>query len=74
MFFVREWHYYLILARFIIKKNHKSLKHLLDQKITTPSSICGYQSLWVTTTRFPIERVPKMLQMMPYHESKALNF
>lgn len=32
----KHWHYYLISSHFIIKTNQKSLKYLIDQKITTP--------------------------------------
>ncbi|KAI3756033.1 hypothetical protein L1987_55845 [Smallanthus sonchifolius] len=33
---IKQWHYYLIVGHFIIKTDQKSLKHLLEQKITTP--------------------------------------
>lgn len=40
---VKHWHHYLITKKFLIKTNHKSLKHLLTQKITTP-----LQQTWVS--------------------------
>ncbi|KAJ0846241.1 putative nucleotidyltransferase, Ribonuclease H [Helianthus annuus] len=33
---VKQWHHYLVTKKFVIKIDHKSLKHLLTQKITTP--------------------------------------
>ncbi|KAJ0856477.1 putative nucleotidyltransferase, Ribonuclease H [Helianthus annuus] len=45
---VKHWHQYLILKHFIIRTDQKSLKHLLEQKITTPlqhtwlSKLMGY--------------------------------
>ncbi|KAD3067011.1 hypothetical protein E3N88_34891 [Mikania micrantha] len=33
---VKHWHHYLIAKHFIIETDHKSLKYLLDQKISTP--------------------------------------
>ncbi|XP_076911425.1 uncharacterized protein LOC143569378 [Bidens hawaiensis] len=36
MMAVKQWHHYLIAKRFLIKTDHKSLKFLLTQKITTP--------------------------------------
>jgi len=35
VFAVQKWNQYLMGRPFIIKTNQKSLKHLLDQKITT---------------------------------------
>lgn len=32
----KQWHYYLISGHFIIRTDQKSLKHLIDQKVTTP--------------------------------------
>lgn len=32
----KQWHYYLIAGHFVIRTDQKSLKHLFDQKITTP--------------------------------------
>ncbi|KAJ0555261.1 putative nucleotidyltransferase, Ribonuclease H [Helianthus annuus] len=45
---VKHWHQYLILKHFTIRTDQKSLKHLLEQKITTPlqhtwlSKLMGY--------------------------------
>ncbi|KAD4177974.1 hypothetical protein E3N88_26565 [Mikania micrantha] len=45
---VKHWHQYLILQHFTIRTDQKSLKHLLEQKITTPlqhawlSKLMGY--------------------------------
>ncbi|KAM0035631.1 putative nucleotidyltransferase, Ribonuclease H [Helianthus debilis subsp. tardiflorus] len=45
---VKQWHQYLILRHFTIRTDQKSLKHLLEQKITTPlqhtwlSKLMGY--------------------------------
>ncbi|KAD5803509.1 hypothetical protein E3N88_14869 [Mikania micrantha] len=43
MFAVKYWHHYLSMAHFIIRTDQKSLKHLVDQKITTP-----LQLVWVS--------------------------
>ncbi|KAM0066244.1 putative nucleotidyltransferase, Ribonuclease H [Helianthus debilis subsp. tardiflorus] len=36
LFAIKQWHYYLISNHFIIKTDQRSLKYLIDQKITTP--------------------------------------
>lgn len=33
---VKQWHHFLIVKHFVIKTDQQSLKHLLDQKMTTP--------------------------------------
>lgn len=33
---IKQWYYYLISGHFILKTDQKSLKHLFEQKITTP--------------------------------------
>jgi hypothetical protein len=33
---VKHWHHYLIVKHFVIKTDQKSLKYLLDQKVSTP--------------------------------------
>lgn len=40
---VKSWHHYLIVARFIIKTDQKSLKHLMEQKVNTP-----LQHVWLS--------------------------
>lgn len=42
LFIVNKWEHYLKVQRFIIRTNHQSLKHLLEQRVTTPS-----QQVWV---------------------------
>lgn len=48
IFAVKHWHYYLITGRFTIQTDQKSLKHLLEQNVTTPlqhtwlSKLMGY--------------------------------
>lgn len=37
VFAVEKWHSYLIIQPFIIKTDQKSLRYLLEQKLTTPS-------------------------------------
>ncbi|KAJ0745438.1 putative nucleotidyltransferase, Ribonuclease H [Helianthus annuus] len=45
---VKHWHHYLVAKHFVIKTDHQSLKHLLEQKIVTPlqqkwlSKLLGY--------------------------------
>ncbi|KAJ0816356.1 putative nucleotidyltransferase, Ribonuclease H [Helianthus annuus] len=45
---VKYWHHYLVTRHFVIKTDHQSLKHLLEQKIVTPlqqkwlSKLLGY--------------------------------
>ncbi|MFS7916257.1 putative nucleotidyltransferase, Ribonuclease H [Helianthus anomalus] len=43
IFAVKYWHHYLSMGHFIIRTDQKSLKHLLDQKITTP-----LQQVWLS--------------------------
>ncbi|KAJ0578410.1 putative nucleotidyltransferase, Ribonuclease H [Helianthus annuus] len=43
IFAVQYWHHYLSTGHFIIKTDQKSLKHLLEQKITTP-----LQQVWLS--------------------------
>lgn len=43
MFVVCHWHYYLITYHFTIRTNQKSLKHLLEQKVSTP-----LQHVWLS--------------------------
>lgn len=33
---IKKWHFYLINRHFIIKTDHRSLKYLLEKKVTTP--------------------------------------
>lgn len=39
---VKHWHHYLIVKHFIIKIDQRSLKYLLDQKVSTP-----FQQKWL---------------------------
>ena len=43
VFAVQKWEQYLMGRTFMIKTDQKSLKHLLDQKISTP-----FQQLWLS--------------------------
>jgi len=43
VFAVQKWEQYLLGRPFIIRTNQKSLKYLLDQKLSTP-----FQQLWLT--------------------------
>jgi len=43
VFAVQIWEQYLLGRPFIVKTDQKSLKHLLDQKLSTP-----FQQLWLT--------------------------
>ena len=43
IFGVQKWEQYLLGRPFIIKTDQKSLKHLLEQKITTP-----FQQFWLS--------------------------
>jgi len=43
VFAVKKWEQYLIGRPFIIKTDQKSLKHLLEQKISTP-----FQQFWLS--------------------------
>lgn len=36
LFAIKQWHYYLLNRHFIIKTDHRSLKFLLEQKLSTP--------------------------------------
>ena len=36
-FTVEKWYYFLVGRHFVIRKDHKPLKHLMEQKVTTPS-------------------------------------
>lgn len=46
---IKKWHFFLIDRRFIIKTDHRSLKYLLEQKISTPlqhtwlAKLLGYE-------------------------------
>ena len=37
LFVVKKWHYFLMGRHFVIRTDHKPLKHLMEQKVTTPS-------------------------------------
>ena len=41
-FAIKKWHHYLIRRHFTIRTDHKPLKYLMEQKITTPS-----QHVWL---------------------------
>lgn len=43
MYAVEKWHSYLSIMPFVIRTDQKSLRHLLEQKLTTPS-----QFRWLT--------------------------
>nr|CAD1837746.1 unnamed protein product [Ananas comosus var. bracteatus] len=42
---VQKWKHYLSIRTFIIKTNHESLKHLLEQRISTPMQQKGMMKL-----------------------------
>ena len=54
---IRKWHLYLLGKPFTLRTDQKSLKYLLEQRITT---IDGFQSYLVMIMRLSIKRDQKI--------------
>ena len=77
LFVVKKWHYFLIRRHFTIRTDHKPLKYLLEQKITTPN-----QHIWLAQLMsydFKIvykkgsdNRAADALSRVPSHEIMSL--
>jgi hypothetical protein len=64
---IRKWRHYLLGKPFIVRTDHKSLKYLLEQRITTPAQTRWLPKLMGYDYILSIRKGLRIRLQTPYH-------